>query len=49
MSFVAIVLLKSYEYFRKATILMALEKIIVTLAARNPRQSLTAIRFFCLK
>ena len=48
MYFLAIVLLKSYEYFRKATILMALKKIIVTLAASYPRQSSYAFRFFFL-
>lgn len=48
MYFLAIVLLKSYEYFRKATILVALKKIIVTLAASYPRQSSYAFRFFVL-
>ncbi len=48
MYFLAIVLLKSYEYFRIATILMALKKIIVTLAASYPRQSSYAFRFFVL-
>ncbi len=42
------ILLKSYEYFRKATILIALLKIIVTLAASYPRQSSYVFRLFSL-